>query len=920
MIPPEPNYEEVDELTPISGEIEAPVFHEIWIILKSGNLDTDAYYSGDIEVIDTKAWQTVFRPTGQSDPVSNDPEAFFNALEGADAVSFFLNRERFFAAKIEATWLDVYSYFWFFADYDQTTPGEDVPDSGIPYFDPDGQRTGLSYFGEPQEEVEPEPPTPDPEPPDPGDPVLGFPDYSISYDEANDRIVVTIAQAVPDAEGYQLSYQINSGAWTADTNVSDALLHYINNGSQSAGGNPQVWFSNDYVRVGIRAREGVDNYGPWVYHQEVRIPVANADPPPPVPTGLSLSQPSNYSANITASWNASADATSYDYRYSINGGSYTGAFNVGSSLSAAIVATWNYGDSVRVTVRARNANGASSWSSSVMIIPSLAVPAAPTSLNLSWNEPASRIEASFTASAEASSYRYRWRRNSGTWSSYTSIGTATSFNVNSSGWVHNDSIQIEVQALNGAGSSSALSGTQAITITPPATPTGLSAIGQSTSAIGVTWNAMPRAVNYRLEYKAASSGTWILHSQPTGTSATLTGLAANTSYDVRVRAQNTGGNSAYSQTSAATLSVPPPIYTYTLSPGDNIQAVMNVINPGESVGFNPGNYNGKWSLSRSGTAANKIRLLSTSGRPEFRFFGTTGDGVSISGNHVRIEGAFRFRGAGTDGSGNRVNASQEHRGLFVSGNDVYINNVVSNGNNGSGVLIFNGQNFFVENSAFHDNYGLFSAGGDADGIQTGWQSTGTIRYCTMYNNSDDAWDAWNESTPLNGQIIIEFCAGWSNGRAASGDGNAWKPTNNCIIRNNLAWLNRMRGVENGGGQFTMTNQQFLFNTILQNGASSSGGGGMTISGNNHTIRGNVVIANWNWFQNQAHASSFNASNLTSFPGRVIGASTSDLMVTTSPGISGDIFWVDVTAANRLRIASGSPLQSAGPGGSRLGAY
>ena len=77
-------------------------------------------------------------------------------------------------------------------------------------------------------------------------------------------------------------------------------------------------------------------------------------------------------------------------------------------------------------------------------------------------------------------------------------------------------------------------------------PTGLNETSITTNSATVNWSAVSGALNYDVDYKAASSGTWI--NAATGTtslSVDLTGLSSSTVYDWRVRANCSGGSGSY---------------------------------------------------------------------------------------------------------------------------------------------------------------------------------------------------------------------------------------------------------------------------------------------------------------------------------------------------------------------------------------
>jgi hypothetical protein len=106
------------------------------------------------------------------------------------------------------------------------------------------------------------------------------------------------------------------------------------------------------------------------------------------------------------------------------------------------------------------------------------------------------------------------------------------------------------------------------TTTAPAScnaPTGLASSAITSSGATVNWTAVSGAASYDVDYKAASSATWInAVTGTTSTSRAIAGLAASTLYDWRVRANCTAVSltSAYTQaqfTTAAVSTCPGPL-------------------------------------------------------------------------------------------------------------------------------------------------------------------------------------------------------------------------------------------------------------------------------------------------------------------------------------------------------------------------
>ncbi|MET3987471.1 glycoside hydrolase family 18 protein [Streptomyces sp. PvR034] len=80
---------------------------------------------------------------------------------------------------------------------------------------------------------------------------------------------------------------------------------------------------------------------------------------------------------------------------------------------------------------------------------------------------------------------------------------------------------------------------------PPAAPTGLTASGATASALTLSWSAVAGATGYTVHREGAAPLA------VTGTSATVTGLAASTTYAFQVSAKNAAGESPRSATLSA---------------------------------------------------------------------------------------------------------------------------------------------------------------------------------------------------------------------------------------------------------------------------------------------------------------------------------------------------------------------------------
>ena len=166
-----------------------------------------------------------------------------------------------------------------------------------------------------------------------------------------------------------------------------------------------------------------------------------------------------------------------------------------------------------------------------------------TSATISWN-----------AVVSALSYDVDYKAvSSGTW--INAATATTSLSVNLTSLTPGTLYDWRVRATCSGGSGSYVQA-QFTTTAPCNAPTGLASSAITSSSATVSWGAVSGATSYDVDYKLASSGTWI--NSITGTTATsrnITGLTASSLYDWRVRANCTSGSSTYSQAQFTTSAV-----------------------------------------------------------------------------------------------------------------------------------------------------------------------------------------------------------------------------------------------------------------------------------------------------------------------------------------------------------------------------
>ncbi|MFG2464447.1 chitinase [Streptomyces canus] len=166
-----------------------------------------------------------------------------------------------------------------------------------------------------------------------------------------------------------------------------------------------------------------------------------------------------------------------------------------------------------------------------------------------------------------------WTPDAASWkqltTTFTTGASTTSVTVYTHGWYGQAAYladDVSVYGPDGGGGGDP-------TPTVPAAPAGLAVSGTSSSSVSLSWNAVSGATGYHV-YRNGTKITAV-----TGTSATVTGLAASTSYSFQVTAVNSAGESVKSGTVTGTT---------TASPGDGGSALPKHAVTGYWQNFNNG--------------------------------------------------------------------------------------------------------------------------------------------------------------------------------------------------------------------------------------------------------------------------------------------------------------------------------------------
>ena len=265
---------------------------------------------------------------------------------------------------------------------------------------------------------------------------------------------------------------------------------------------------------------------------------------------------------LEASWSAPADngaaISGYDVYYRETGGSWQDADHVGTGTTKRIEGL-SADTAYQVRVRASNAEGAGDWSlaASGRTDAAAEAPDAPSAPTLTAGE--TWIEASWTAPADngaaITDYDVHYRETGGNWQNASHAGTATTKRIESLAADTNYEVRVRATNAEGAGDwSLAASGrTDAAAEAPdaPSAPT----LTAGETWIEASWTAPAdngaAITDYDVHYRE-TGGNWQNASHAgTATTKRIESLAADTDYEVRVRATNAEGTGDWSPSASA---------------------------------------------------------------------------------------------------------------------------------------------------------------------------------------------------------------------------------------------------------------------------------------------------------------------------------------------------------------------------------
>ena len=413
---------------------------------------------------------------------------------------------------------------------------------------------------------------------------------SATFDAAENQtsageVVATDSDSDDDITGYAItggadmdffSIGATSGALTFDAapNYEDAKDIVSVDPANAAGNNQYVVVVTATSGTGEREKTATQTITVTVTDVNTEAP---GKPDAPTVTAASVSR-------LTVNWSAPANAgpviTDYDVQYRAGtSGSWTDGNYTGTATTATLTGLAE-NTSYQVQVRATNDEGTGAWSDAGS--GTTDANAAPTfTSDAAFDAAENQTEAGTVVAADSdvdddiTGYAITGGADMdffsiGATSGALTFDAAPNFedakdivSVDPANAAGNNQYVVVVTATSGTGEREKTA-TQTITVTvtdvageAPGKPDAPTVTAASVSRLTVNWsapaNAGPAITDYDVQYRAGTSGDWSDGNYTgTATTATLTGLAENTSYQVQVRATNDEGTGAWSNAGSGT--------------------------------------------------------------------------------------------------------------------------------------------------------------------------------------------------------------------------------------------------------------------------------------------------------------------------------------------------------------------------------
>ena len=380
---------------------------------------------------------------------------------------------------------------------------------------------------------------------------------------------------------------------------------------------------------------------------------------PSAPTSL-VATPQNGGASIAFTAGSDGSSAITNYKYSTDGTVYT-AFSPTQTTSPVTITGLNNGTAYTIYLKAVNANGDGTASSSVAVTPQT-TPDVPTSLVATGGNQS--ISVAFTGgNGGAAIDNYQYSTDAGaTFRSFTPAQTTSPVSITT---LSGDGVTtltngtlytVQLKAHNANGYSAASASVSATPSTTPSAPTSLVATsGNAQVSIAFTpGNSGGLTIT---NYKYSLDGTNYTAFSPAQTTSpvTITGLTNGTSYTIYLKQVNANGDSPASSPVSATPGAVPSAPT-SLSAVDTYNGTI-------AVSFTPGS-NGGWAITNY--------QYSLDGGSSFSSFSPaqTTSPVTISGLSNRTNYTIQLRALNVVGTGAASASLPLYYMCFLEGTEI----------------------------------------------------------------------------------------------------------------------------------------------------------------------------------------------------------------------------------------------------------
>ena len=408
-----------------------------------------------------------------------------------------------------------------------------------------------------------------PDPPPPASTLTQVISVAVSATTESDELSVSF-DTQQDATSYDVEYRLTStapsGLWTMSTTTSSP---------KTITG---LMASSSY-QVRVRATTQT-HMGAWSA-TATQTTVASTGEQQDTLTQVSsvVASPTTDSTELSVSFDTQQDATSYDVEYRLTSTAPSGLWSMSSTTSSPHTLTnLTAGSNYQIRVRATTATEMGDWSSiATQNTPDALVspPISPTltqvsNVSATATMSSAELMVSFDTQQDATGYDIQLRLTSSAPSGLWTTNTATTSPAVVMGLTASTNYQIRVRATTQAetGDWSDIA-TQTTASAPAPTLTKVNNVSaittMSSTELMVSWDTQQDATGYDVEYRltsSAPSGLWTMDTATTSP-ATVTGLVANTSYQIRVRATTQTETGDWSDIATQTTQADAPVSTLT---------------------------------------------------------------------------------------------------------------------------------------------------------------------------------------------------------------------------------------------------------------------------------------------------------------------------------------------------------------------